>query len=271
LSNAERPDLARATINGLEIHHEIQGDGPPIVFVHGLGATSNVWHAQRMTLNKQYRVIIYDRSGAGRSQQARAGYSIDAWTDELAGLLDYLAVPSAVVVGHSLGTMVAQRFAGKYTNRTKALILAGGEAELGPEEKKALTERARSIEAHGLYAVVGSWLTAVLSAATREANPALAGMVREMFLSNDAKSYALHCLALRDGAVRSDHGHITCPTLLLVGDQDLVTPISWQRQIASGIANSRIRIIPNTAHMTMLESPAVFNTALLEFLATLEL
>ena len=124
-----------ATINGLDIHHEIQGEGPPIVFVHGLGATSNVWHAQRMILSKYYQVIVYDRSGSGRSQQARAGYSINAWTDELAGLLDHLAVPSAVVVGHSLGSMIAQRFAGKYANRTKALILAGGEAEFGPEEK----------------------------------------------------------------------------------------------------------------------------------------
>src|ERR1700738_747610 len=135
-----------ATINGLDIHHEREGEGPPIVFVHGLGATSNVWDAQRTTLSKYYQVIVYDRSGSGRSQQARQGYSIDAWTDELAGLLDYLAVSSAVVVGHSLGSMIAQRCAGKYADRTKALILAGGEAELGPEEKKALTERARSIE-----------------------------------------------------------------------------------------------------------------------------
>jgi len=258
-----------ATINGLEIHHEIQGAGPPIVFIHGLGATSNVWHAQRTALSSYYQVIIYDRSGSGRSRQAREGYSVDAWTDELAGLLDHLGVRSAVVAGHSLGSMVAQRFAGKYPDRTRALILAGGEAEMGPDEKKALTERARLIETQGLLAVVDSWLTAVLSAATREANPALAGMVREMFLSNDARTYALHCLALRDGTVRSDHGNIVCPTLLTVGDQDLVTPLTWQREIAAGIANSRIRIIPNTAHMTMLESPAVFNTVVLDFLAAL--
>jgi 3-oxoadipate enol-lactonase len=260
-----------AIINGLDIHHEVQGEGPPIVFVHGLGATSNAWHAQRTTLSKYYRVILYDRSGCGRSQRAREGYSIDAWADELAGLLDHLAVPSAVVVGHSLGSMVAQRFAGKYAARTQALVLAGGEAELGPEARRILTERARIIEASGLVAVVDPWLTAVLSAATREANPALAGLVREMFLANDGRTYALHCLALRDGDVRSDHRNIACPTLLMVGDQDPVTPLSWQRQIAAGIADSRIRVIPNTAHMTMLESPAVFNTVLLDFLTELEL
>jgi 3-oxoadipate enol-lactonase len=259
-----------ATINGLDIHYETEGQGPPIVFIHGLGATLNVWHAQRTTLSKYYRVIVYDRSGSGRSQRARDGYSIEAWADELAGLLDHLAVPAAVVVGHSLGSMVAQRFAGRFPARTKALVLAGGEAEFGTEEKKALTERARAVEANGLIAVVGPWLTGVLSAATREANPALAGLAREMFLSNDARTYALHCLALRDGAVRGDHRNILCPTLLTVGDQDLVTPISWQRQIAAGIANSQIRIIPNTAHMTMLECPGVFNSVLMNFLAPLE-
>src|SRR5262245_22069401 len=190
-----------AIINGIDIHHEVQGEGPPIVFVHGLGATSNVWHAQRTTLSKYYRVIVYDRSGCGRSQKARTGYSIGGWADELAGLLDHLAIPAAVVVGHSLGSMVAQRFAGKYAPRTRALVLAGGEAELTAEAKQVLTERARAIEAEGLLAAVGPWLTGVLSPATREANPALAGLLREMFLANDAQAYAQQCLALRDGAV----------------------------------------------------------------------
>jgi 3-oxoadipate enol-lactonase len=260
-----------AIINGLDIHHETQGEGPPVVFVHGLGATSNVWHAQRAALGRYYRVIVYDRSGCGRSQRARDGYSIDAWADELAGLLDHLAIPSAVVVGHSLGSMVAQRFAGKYASRTRALVLAGGEAELPPDARQILTDRARLIESQGLLAVVEPWLTAVLSASTRAANPALAGLVREMFLSNDARTYALHCLALRDGDVRGDHARIACPTLLTVGDQDPVTPLSWQRRIAAGIVGSRIRVIPDTGHMTMLESPAVFNTVVQDFLAAVEL
>ena len=140
-----------------------------------------------------------------------------------------------------------------------------------PDARQALTERARVIEAEGMLAAVGPWLTAVLSAATREANPALAGLLREMFLSNDARTYALHCLALRDGDARGDHANISCPTLLTVGDQDPVTPLSWQRQIAAAITGSRIRIIPNTGHMTMLEAPAVFNTVVLDFLATLDL
>jgi pimeloyl-ACP methyl ester carboxylesterase len=259
-----------ARVNEVNIYHEVQGEGPPIVFIHGLGATSNVWHAQRVALSKYFRVITYDRSGSGCSHR-RESYSVDGWAGELASLLDHLGVPTTVVVGHSLGSMIAQRFAGQYPHRTKALILAGGEDELGPEAKKILTERVGGIRAHGLAGVVDAWLTGVLSASTREANPALAGLLRAMFLSNDAATYALHSLALRDGSVRGDHRNIVCPTLLTVGDQDMVTPLSWQRRIAAGIANSRIRIIPNTAHMTMLEVPAVFNSVVMDFLASLEL
>lgn len=260
-----------AIINGLDIHHEVQGEGPPIVLIHGLGATSNIWYAQRTTFSKYFKVIVYDRSGAGRSQKSAHGYSVTAWADELAGLLDHLAVPAAVVVGHSLGSMVALHFAGKYAARTRALILAGGEAELTPEAKNLLTERARTTEAHGQLAAAGPWLNGVLSAATREANPALAGLVREMFLGYDGKTYAQHCLALRDGTALNDLAKIKCPTLLTVGDQDLVTPLSWQRAIAKGLADSRIRVIPNTGHMTMIEAPTVFNTVLMDFLATLDL
>lgn len=252
------------------LHYETEGIGPPIVFIHGLGATSNVWHAQRTVLSGYFRVIVYDRSGCGRSPRARDGCSIDGWADELAGLLDQLDVAAAVVVGHSLGSMIAQRFAAKYPDRTRALVLAGGEAALSPRGRDILTERAQTIEADGLTAAVDPWLSGVLSPATRAANPALAGLLRAMFLAYDDATYAQHARALRDGDVREGNAQIRCPTLLLVGDQDPVTPLSWQQEIAAAIGGSRIRIIPDTAHMTMLEAPSVFNTALLEFLAGLE-
>lgn len=251
------------------LRYETEGDGPPVVFIHGLGATSNVWHAQRMVLSRYFRVIVYDRSGCGRSPQPSDGYSIDAWADELAGLLDHLDVATTVVVGHSLGSMIAQRFAAKHSTRTRALVLAGGEAVLSSAGRDILTERAQMVRAGGLTAAVDPWLAGVLSTATRSANPALAGLLRAMFLAYDDTAYAQQCLALRDGDVRGDHPHINCPTMLLVGDQDPVTPLSWQQQISAAIAGSRIRIVPDTAHMTMLESPAAFNSALLEFLAEL--
>ena len=251
------------------LHYEVDGEGEPLVFIHGLGTTSDVWFAQREVLSKQFRVIVYDRSGCGLSALSGDGYSIEAWSDELAGLLDHLGVASAVVVGHSLGSTVALHFAARHPDRTRALVLAGGEAALTQEGKEILSERADLIEAHGLTAVADSWLGSVLSPATRIGNPTLAGLLRAMFVSNDARAYAQQAGALRDADVRPAQSDIACPTIVIVGDQDSVTPLSWQRAIKAAIPGSRLRIIPGTGHMTMLESPTAFNVARLEFLAGL--
>ena len=258
----------RATINGVQIHFESQGEGPPIVFVHGLGGTSNVWHAQRVTLSKYHRVVAYDLSGSGRSDKTRRSYSMDGWADELSGLLDHLSIPAAVIVGHSMTTVLGQHFAAKYPQRTTALVLAGALVELAPSGKEAFTKRAELVEKDGMIAVADTVLGGALSAGTREHNLALTGMVREMLLSNDPACYANQCRALIAGSAKADQEKIACPTLLLVGDQDPVTPLSLQKQIAAAIKNCRIRVIPNTAHLTMMEMPEMFNAALLEFLAT---
>jgi 3-oxoadipate enol-lactonase len=257
----------QATINGTSIFYESQGEGPPIVFVHGLGGTSNAWHAQRVTLSRYFRVITFDLSGSGRSDKTKKQYSIDGWADDIAGLIDHLKLDSAVVVGHSMGTVIVQKFAAKYPQKTKAIVLAGALVELGPPGKEAFTKRAETVEKEGMIGVADAVLGGALSPGTRERNPALTGMVREMLLSNEPTCYAGHCRALISGSAKADQAKISCPTLLVVGDQDPVTPLSLQRQIAGAIANSRVRIIPNTAHLTMLETPEAFNVVLLEFLA----
>lgn len=258
-----------ATIHGTFLSHESQGEGPPLVFVHGLGGTSNVWHAQRITLSKYFRVVTFDLSGSGRSDRSKRSYSIDDWCDETAGLMDHLHIEQAVIVGHSMGTVIVQKFAAKYSQKTKAIVLAGALVELGPPGKEAFTKRAEAVEKDGMAGVADTILGGALSAGTRERNLALTGMVREMLLANDPACYAGHCRALIAGSAKADQSKITCPALLVVGDQDPVTPLSLQRQIAGAIAKSQIRIVPNTAHLTMLEAPEYFNAVLLDFLATL--
>ena len=252
------------------IHYEVNGTGAPVVFIHGLGGTSDIWFAQREALSRHFRVIVYDRSGCGLSDRRSEGYSIEGWADELAALLDDVEVEASIVVGHSLGSMVAQRFAETYPERTRALVLVGGEAALSPEDRDILTTRAEVIDERGLSAVVGSWLNSVLAPVTRDTNPALAGLLRAMFLANDVGTYVQQAMALRDGDVRPEQGDIRCPTLLLVGDQDPVTPLAWQRAIQAAIPGSTVQVIPESAHMPMLESPAAFNVALREFLLGLD-
>jgi len=248
------------------LRYETMGSGPAVVFIHGLGTTSDVWYSLRAVLAPDFHIITYDRSGCGLSPRSAGGFSIEAWVDELVDVLDRLGVDETAVIGHSLGSMVAQRFAARYPSRTRALVLVGGEAVLTSEARNVLAERVASIREFGLTAVVDAWLAGSLSEDTRAANPVLAGLLRAMFLANDDESYALQAETLRDADVAASDAHILCPTLLIVGDKDHVTPVGWQQEIAKAIPESRIQIVPNTAHMTMLEAPEAVNAEVLEFL-----
>ena len=245
---------------------ESSGSGPPVVLIHGLGTTSDVWYSLRAVLDPDFRVITYDRSGCGLSPRRATGFSIDAWVDELVDLLDQRGVDETAVIGHSLGSMVAQRFAARYPSRTHALVLVGGEAVLTSEARKVLTERSAMIQESGLPAAVDAWLASVLSEDTRAANPVLAGLLRAMFLANDGASYIAQLEVLRDADVSVDDARIDCPTLLIVGDADRVTPVSWQQQIAAAIPGSRMSIVPGTAHMPMLEAPEAVGSEVRTFL-----
>jgi 3-oxoadipate enol-lactonase len=258
-----------AQIHGTSIFHEIAGEGLPLVFVHGLGGTGNVWHAQRVALSRYFKVVTLDLPGSGRSDKSERHYTMEKWGEQIAGLADQLKFDKFVLIGHSMTTVLAQKFAARHGNRMHALVLCGPITELSQAGKEAFVKRAETVTKEGMIAVADQVLTGALTPATRESNPALAGLVREMLLGNDVACYAGHCQALVNGSAKSDQAHIKCPTLILVGDQDGVTPLANARAIAAAVPTARIRIVPATAHLTMLERPEAFNAALIEFLAGL--
>jgi 3-oxoadipate enol-lactonase len=256
-----------ANVKETNIYYEVTGDGLPLVFLHGLGGTSNVWHAQRLALAKNFKVVTVDLPGSGRSAKTERQYSMDRWVEQLAGLADAARLDKFVLIGHSMTTVLAQKFAARQGARLTALVLCGPITELPAPGKEAFAKRAETVQKEGMLGVADAVLAGALTPATREGNPALAGMVREMLLSNDVSCYAAQCHALREGSARAEQGQIRCPTLILIGDQDGVTPLANGRAIAAAVAGARIRIIPGTAHLTMLEMPELFNAVLTEFLA----
>src|SRR6266545_1117982 len=259
-----------ANLQGTNVFYEVVGDGLPVVFVHGLGGTCNVWHAQRLGLSKYFKVVTFDLPGSGRSEKTERNYSMERWVEQLAALADAVRLDKFVLVGHSMTTVLAQKFAAKYGARLAGLVLCGPITELPPAGKEAFTKRAETVLKEGMLPVADAVLGGALTAATREANPALAGMVRELLLANETACYAGHCHALLNGSAKADQAQIKCPTLILVGDQDAVTPLSNARAIAAALpGGARIRIVPATAHLTMMERPELFNAALIEFLAGL--
>src|SRR5262245_45515775 len=141
-------------INGTKIFYEVSGDGLPVVFVHGLGGTGNVWNAQRVGLSKFFKVITIDLPGSGQSEKSQREYSVEKWVDEIAALTQTIGLDRFVLVGHSMTTVVAQKFAALHGDRLRALVLCGPLTELAPPAKEAFTKRAETIERDGMIAVV---------------------------------------------------------------------------------------------------------------------
>ena len=105
-----------ANVNGTNIFYEVTGEGLPLVFVHGLGGTSNIWHAQRTALAKYFKVITLDLPGCGRSDKNERHYTMERWVEQIAGLADATKIDRFALIGHSMTTVLAQKFAAKYAN-----------------------------------------------------------------------------------------------------------------------------------------------------------
>ena len=258
-----------ADILGSTIAYESVGDGPPVVFLHGLGSTSNVWHAQRVALQKTHRAITLDLPGSGRSSKHERTYSMLRWAEQLDLLAAHLNLDTFVLVGHSMTTILAQNFAARYPKRVRGIVLCGPLTEQPPAMREAFAKRAESVAKEGMLTVAEQVLAGAISAGTRESPSALPGLYREMLQANDPPSYAAQCRALMEASAKADQPAIACPTLILVGDQDGVTPIANARAIAAAVPGATIRVIPATAHLTMAERPEAFNAVILEFLANM--
>ncbi len=258
-----------STLLGSEIFHEVTGDGPALIFVHGLGGTGNIWNAQRTALSKFFKIVTLDLPGTGRSGKGETHYSMDRWAEQIVALADHLGLEKFVLVGHSMTTILGQLVAGRFPDRLNGLVLCGPMTELPAAGKEAFSKRVESVLKDGMIAVADAVLAGGLTLGTRESNAALAGLWREVLLSNVPASYAAQCRALIEASAKAEQPNIRCPTLLLVGDQDMVTPLANARAIASRVSAARIRVIPATAHMTMLERPEYFNAVLTEFMAAI--
>ena len=237
-------------INGKTIEVEQQGEGEAVFMIHGLGGTSNVWHAQRGVLARSFNVVCPDLDGSGRSPLSGA-LSIAGFVADIVALQDALGIASAHLVGHSMGTIICQHLAAEHPNRVKSLALLGPLAEPPEPARKALSERAITARDKGMATVADNMLPVSTSAETRAARPAVAALVRELLMRQPAEGYARTCEALA-AARAADPRKIKCPTLLITGDEDLVGPPRAVQQLARLIAGARTVILPGTGHWTRL-------------------
>jgi 3-oxoadipate enol-lactonase len=252
-------------LQGVRHHYVSKGDGPPVVLVHGLGGSLHAWHGVIENLSYHHHVVALDLRGHGRSDAGRSTFSISGWAQDVEALIAALELPPVTLVGHSMGSLVAQQLALANPQTVDNLVLLGGISYFEPPQKELYTKRAELVEGEGMDALVDDWLLGALAPRTQARLPQLSGLLRDLFLRNDPKSYARACRAIAK-APSLARDEIGQPTLLLVGDHDRSTPIAMAEALHREIPVSRVKVIPTAAHWAMLEQPDAIAAAILEFL-----
>ena len=259
-----------ALLDDIQLGYDDAGAGLPVVFVHGFPHSRALWAPQLSALVDRCRAIAPDLRGFGEST-AQGPWTMDRYAEDIVGLLDLLDVRQAVIAGLSMGGYVAFALWRRFPERVRALVLcdtrAGADTEEGREKRRALIATARE---RGSSAVADSQLTGMIGKTTREKFPEIAESVREMMVAAPVEGIigGLEAMMARPDSTPT-LGTITVPTLIVVGDEDALTPPKEARAMHAAIPGSQLEVIERAGHVSNLERPAAFNHVLSEFLARL--
>jgi len=248
------------------------GSGLAVMLLHGYPFDRAMWRAQVAFLSANgYRAIAPDLRGLGETKATGPVSTMDEMARDVAALMDELEIDRAVICGLSMGGYVALEFVHLFHTRVSGLVLAGTRAPADNEQEKLVREQqAQRILAEGLNGIAEATLPKLLAPKTLAEKPDVVAQVRQMILRSDPNGAAA---AQRGMAVRRDYSgdlaRIALPALIIVGREDPIRPVADAEFMHRMIANSRLEIIEDAAHMTNMEQPAVFNRTLLRFLEKL--
>ena len=265
------------TNDGTRIHYQVTGrpGAPPVLFIQGLGADKNGWNLQRLATATRYRAVALDNRGAGRSDKPHGTYTLEQMADDAVAVLDHAGVDTAHVVGASMGGAISQIVAVKYPERTRSLPLAcpAGRNQPWREELRASGPDAaleRGIGSMGHDAA--RWVIGPRS--FRRLLPAI-GWLGPLALGRPAHAFAAQCNAiLAAGELHQELADrlpdLAVPTLVMVGNQDILTPRGDSEDLAATIPTAELVVISGAAHGFMVEHASTFNRVLMEFLGRAE-
>jgi 3-oxoadipate enol-lactonase len=254
----------RMQVRGKTLSVEKQGNGDPVVLLHGLGSTANVWEPQVRALSDRFTLLRLDLEGAGRSA-ATGPLSIASWVDDLKALLDLEGIGKARLVGHSLGTLILQHFAAAHPQHVDKLVFIGVNRAPPEARRVAIRERVAKVRAEGIDVIVEAIVKGGLSPHTLSEKPEVVAFVRELLTRQSDEGYARSCEAMA-AAVAADAAAIKAPVLLVAGRDDAISPPANSEALAADLANARVQVLEQCGHWHPIEQPAALNAALREFL-----
>lgn len=267
--------MPTARVADLDIAYDIAGPegAPPVLMINGLGADRPNWGLQVPALAERFRVITFDNRDVGQTGAGRKphSYAMRQFADDAAGLLDHLGIDRAHIVGASMGGTIAQEFALAYPERTDRLAIVCSWARTDPWLAELFSDWERIFAAQGQRAFARtSWLW-VFTHRFYNAPGNLQTLVDGLDTAVRPQTLGEY-IRQSQAAIGHDAldrlGAIAAPTVVIAGEEDLLTPVRFSREIAAAIPGARLEIMPEVGHGMFWEATDAFNAILVDFLGS---
>jgi 3-oxoadipate enol-lactonase len=253
-----------STISTSQLKAEVEGSGAPMIFVHGLGGSSNSFQTLMPALGG-FRCVRPDLPGSARSKLPHEKLNIEWLAQTIIETAQSLAACPGHLVGHSMGTIVCQHVAVLVPEAILSMTLFAPIFEPSEGMRARVRERAQIARGQGMCVVADAVVEAGLSSQTKSQNPLVAAFVRESHMRQDSEGFAQTCEALAS-ATAADLRMIKCPTMLVTGDEDKVAPPSAMLAMAEKIKGAHAHVLERCGHWTMIEKPNECSKLLSAFL-----
>ena len=256
--------MLMADLGDLRLHYQIDGDpaGVPIVFANSLGTDLRLWDSVVARLPRGMRILRYDMRGHGLSDAPVAPYAMGALVRDLERLMDHVGMRDAVLVGLSIGGMVAQGLAVKRLDLLRGLVLSNTAAKIG--NKDLWDARVAAVEAQGIAALADGVMERWFPPAFRE-TPAC-GAWRHMLERTTVDGYAGCAAAIGGTDFYATTASLRLPTLGIAGTEDGSTPPDLVRETVDLIPGSRFALIRGAGHLPCVDQPEAYAEVLVQFL-----
>ena len=260
----------KINIDNIEINCELSGNnnGAVVAMSHSLGSSQIMWNPQIGVLEDKYRLLRIDTRGHGESSAPLGAYTLDLLVKDAISVLDALEIEKVHWVGLSMGGMIGQGLALQAPQRLLSLSLCDTMSVIREETKAMWKNRIKSGERFGMQNLVDFAMERWFTESYRNSGAEEYEQIRNQFLATPVSGYVGCCHAIYNLNLVDQLDRINTPTHIIVGDQDLATPVSESVVMHERIASSTLEIIPGAAHLSNVEQAEAFNKSLLPFLAS---
>lgn len=249
-------------------HVVIDGDGPPVVLIHGVGLDYAMWDEQVRALAPRYTTIRYDMLGHGLTPRPDKELELADFADQLARLCDALEIDRFALVGLSMGVLVSLKFALSASDRLTALVLMNGVYDRTEEQLAGIRGRIAQAEREGTQTLIDAALERWLSKSYRQRHPEAVAAIRNRLETNNPDNFlaAYKIFAGADPQLTGRLSAVSCPTLVTTGELDRGSLPAMSQAMAAAIPNAECVILDGLRHLPTTEGAETVNALLTDFL-----